>query len=394
MQLTPEKRFLSRCVRAVLYEEPVAHDEFPRLSWADVSADAKRHQVAPLVYEVIQGPDLEHRIPQEVRSELLLEYHRTGMRNEFIHQRVAEILAEAERKGVEVMLLKGAVLLRSGYSRLEHRTLGDVDLLVRERDFRGLREALEGLGYQSAVPDLCDADLPRYAQCVEQVRFASQRIPPVEVHFRLVNMGVAAAEEPAWHDAEPMDFDGLTVRRPSPERFLLHLCLHAQQHAFAVLRLLVDIAVWHRAHPLDTDRFVALARRYHLATPAFYALTYTADMIGLPESELTRTLLRPTKWKRRRFEYLWRDRKIRCLQSTLGSRESELPRAYLLGDAPLSQRAAFLWSVLMPPGRWFDSGKLACVADAGSIARRRLQHLGRVLGGAWKGILGTAGRKR
>ena len=201
-------------------------------------------------------------------------------------------------------------------------------------------------------------------------------------HFRLLNTGVATAREPAWDDAEPFEFAGVTVSRPSPERFLLHLCLHAQQHAFALLRLFVDIAVWHRAHPIAADHFAALARRHHLATPAYYALTYTDDLLGLPGSEGLRMLLRPPVWKRRLFERVWHDRQVRCLQATLGPQEAELPRAFLLGEAPLREKTVFLWNVLLPPSRWLGSSNR-------SATRRRMRHVSRILSEVRQGLLGT-----
>lgn len=382
MNLTTEDSFLLRCVRAGLGGEPVEHGEVARVDWETICDIAEQHQVQPLVYKAVKEGGCENRLPADVRNAFLLEYHRTGMRNGFIEQRIGDILHEALRKGIQVMLLKGVVLAYSTYARPEHRGLGDVDLLIREDDFRGFREILGNFGYRTSLPELGDRDLPRYAHCVRQIRFQSRTVPPVEVHFRLLNMGVPSRREPAWDDAEPFEFAGGTVSRPSPERFLLHLCLHAQQHAFALLRLFVDIAVWHRAHSVDVDRFVTLAHRHHLATPAYYALSYTADLLGLLDSKLLRGRLRPPAWKRRLFERLWRDEQVRSLKALLGPMEAELPRAFLLGEAPLRDKGVFLWNVLLPPSGWLDSSN-------GSATRRRLRHLGRILSEARKGLLGT-----
>ena len=382
MNLTTEDSFLLRCVRAGLGGERIDRDEIPHLDWARVRGMAERHQVQPLVYEAIREGGYEDRLPADVRNALLLEYHRTGMRNGVIEHRVGHVLHQAAGKGIEVMLLKGAVLAYGTYVRPEHRGFGDVDLLVREGDFAGLREILEGFEYRTSLPELRERNLPRYAHCFRQIRFHSRTVPPVEVHFRLLNTGVATAREPAWDDAERFEFAGATTSRPSPERFLLHLCLHAQQHAFALLRLFADIAVWHRAHSMDAGRFVALARRHHLATAAYYALAYTADLLGLPDSEPLRGRLRPPAWKRRLFERLWRGQQVRSLKALLGSMEAELPRAFLLGEAPIRQKAVFLWNVLLPPGRWLDSSN-------GSATKRRLRHVGRIVSGAKQGLLGT-----
>ena len=387
MQLTTESSLLLRCVRAGLADEPIDWNETPHPDWAILCNAAQQHRVQPLVYEAFKLGGYEDRLPADVRNALLLEYHRTGMRNGYIEQRIGDMLHEVARKGMEVMLLKGAVLAYRTYARPEHRGLGDVDLLVREQDFRGLREVLEDFGYRTSLPELRNRDLPRYAHCVRQIRFQSKTVPPVEVHFRLLNTGLASETEPAWQDATPFAFGGVQVWHPSTERFLLHLCLHAQQHAFALLRLFADIAVWHRAHSIDAERFVALARRHHLATAAYYALTYTADLLGLPGSERLRMLLRPPVWKRRVFEHLWQDARVRALDADLGAMETELPRAFLLGDAPLHEKAAFLWQVLLPPRAWIASRN-----GHGRGLRRR--HLARIVKGAWRGLGHTKGAAR
>lgn len=382
MILTTEHRCLLLCVRASLDGKPIDPDEIREVDWAILCDAARQHQVQPLVYEAFKLGGYEDRFPSDTRNTLLLEYHRTGMRNEFIRQRIEHVLHEAAGKGIEVMLLKGAVLAFGTYARPELRGFGDVDLLVREEDFAGLREVLGGFEYRATLPVLRDRELPRYAHYVQQIRFHSRTVPPVEVHFRLLNMGVASAREPAWDDAVTFEFGGAQVRHPSPERFLLHLCLHAQQHAFALLRLFSDIAVWYRSQPMDVGRFVALARRHHLATAAYYALTYTADLLGLPDSEPLRGRLRPPAWKRRLFERLWRDQQVRSLKALLGSMEAELPRVFLMGEAPLREKAVFLWNVLLPPARWLDSSN-------GSSTLRRLRHIGRILNGARRSLLGT-----
>lgn len=380
MPLTSEDNLLLQGVRAALSGAPIGVHEFAQsVNWTEFHRTAERHHVGPLVYEAMRDTEFEDRLPQDVRTRLLLEYHRTGMRNGFIHERLADILGEATRRGVDVMLLKGAVLAFEDYARPEHRGLGDIDLLVREHQIKALQEALESSGYHGSVPEVPDRDLPRYAHSVSQLRFTSGKLPPLEVHLRLLNAGVPSATEPAWEDAEPCEFGGVRVFRPSNERFLLHLCLHAQQHTFSMLRLFGDIAVWLRAREIDQERFVFLARQHHLATAAHYALAYTDHLLGLGESESIRKLLRPSAWKRRLFEKLWHDRKIRSLRAQRGPQEAELARAYLFGEAPIRNKARFLWHLLRQPRDWLESG----VKPQQGARRRRFARVCRV---AWKGL--------
>lgn len=381
----PMESFLLLCTRAALsggapVKEP--HRTFP---WERLRAAAERHQAQGLLWETIQRSGWSERVPAETGAALRLEFHRTGLRNRLIQERIAEILAVAERKGIPLLLLKGVVLAWSAYAKPEHRALGDVDLLAREQDFAGLREILAALGYHTQAPCLEAGELPWYAHCYRQIRFAATRVPPIEVHFRLFNLGRPPPSEPAWQDARSISFAGEEALIPSPERFLLHLCLHAQQHGFALLRLLADVGLWQRSVAIDVARFADLARRHRMATVAYYALIYAEEMLGLAATGELRTSLRPSAWKARRFEILWRDRQVRALAVPLRPTEAELPRTFLLGEARLSEKLAFLWRVLFPPRAWLPTEPVPGV-------RRR--HLARVLGGVWRELAGARGSAR
>lgn len=373
--MNEEARLLLQCARSVILGTPVPEAELRGVDWHRVYRAATRHRVQSLVYEAIRGT-CESDLPRDVRESLLLDYHRTGLRNEHTRDLLATILDRAVRQGIEILLLKGAVLAYTAYPRPEHRSLGDIDLLVREQDFFALEEILRELGYASRVPRLPPSELPLYAHCFRQIRFRGRHPPPLEVHFRVLNLGMPSPIESAWGDPEHLGFLGPEVRTPSPERFLIHLCLHAQQHAFAMLRLFIDIAVWLRSRAIDLDCVRDLACRHHLGSTSFYALTYTAEMLETGPGVGAWSGLSPPRWKRRILESVWGDAGVRSLRARLDPNEVELPRVFLLGDAPLREKAAFLWRVLLPPREWLAE------ADPGEVGRRR-RHLARVVRSAW-----------
>jgi hypothetical protein len=358
------------------------YDDLDGIEWTKLFESARRHQVEGLVYDVLDRSGREKDMLAEARMHFVYARHLGGLLHERIRPRVAEILRAAARECIEVMLLKGIVLAYSAYERCEHRGMCDVDILVRERDFTRLRVILGNNGYRTSIPRLDSRDLPWYAHCREQVRFRRRGAVPVETHFRLLNLGMPAAREEAWEDASAHEFAGIRTACPSPERFLLHLCLHAQQHAFSSLRYFVDIAVWNRSHEIDTERFVALARRHHLGAAAFYALTYTADLLGLPGSEAIRARLKPGAWRRGIFEFLWQDRRVRSQRVRAVPGNVELPRAFLLGEAPVREKLVFLWNVLVP---WKKRRELT-----GGHGGSRCKRGGRILVEAWRALAGIA----
>jgi hypothetical protein len=380
-QTRPTEGFLVDCVRAVVTGAGVG-EPFAGLDWTTLWAVAQKHQVHPLLWDALANGPAPASMPAGIRDTFRLEALRHELRHELIAALVARLLAGTRRRGIPLLLLKGTVLARVAYPKAGHRGLGDLDLLVHEQDFAGLRELLEELGYRTLAPSLPAGDLPRYAHCYGQIRFQARRGPPIEVHFRLLNWGMPSATEPAWTDAMELRFQEMPARSPSPERFLLHLCLHAYQHGFALLRLFLDIALWQRAFPVQREPFAALAGRHRLRAGAYYALAYAEDLLQLPGLGDLRSALRPSAWRRRYFEALWQDRRIRALAAAPGLVEEELPRAFLLGEAPLREKLAFLRYVLFPPASW-----LADDATEGGRSR----HLRRVLSGAWRAVRGVPG---
>jgi putative nucleotidyltransferase-like protein len=379
-----EESLLLRCTRAALAGGPLKELP-PSIPWERLRTTAERHQVQGLLWETVQRSPWAEKVPAETGAALRLEFHRHGLRNQMIRKRIVEILATAERKGIPLLLLKGAVLAWSAYANPGHRTLGDVDLLAREEDFAGLREVLAAAGYHTQIPSLEPGDLPWYAHCYRQIRFAAARVPPLEIHFRLLNLGRPPPSEPAWEDARCIPFAGRQALIPSPERFLLHLCLHAQQHGFALLRLLVDVGLWQRTAAIDAGRFAELARRHRLAIAAYYALTYAEEMLGLTGPAELRAHLRPPAWKARCFEILWKDRQVRALAVPLRPAEAELPRAFLLGEASPGDKLAFLRRILFPPRAWL-------AAKPAPAVRRR--HWARLLSAAWRELRTSLGPER
>ena len=356
-------------LRRACRPEPLA-TAAPACDWPLLAHSAERHLVGSLLWQALLDAGSAGLPPEEIRDTLRDHYHLCGLRNQVIRQRIDAIYAGCERKGVPLLLLKGGLLAFSAYSRPELRGMSDLDLLVSERDFQGLREVLEADGYLCTIPSLRPEDLPWYSQCFRQVRFQGRRYPPIEVHFRLFNLGIPAPVEGAWSDARTYAVGWGTVAAPSPERFLLHLCLHAHQHGFGLLRSFVDILRWTRVQTIDGPLLAELARSDHLVPTAAFALRYTAFFLDqCDESGLLERLGIPA-WRRTVFDHLWQGRRVRALHAAQRRAEIELPRVYLLGSAPLRHKIRFLRKALFPPSSWLTGPHRGAA---------RLHHLRRVL---------------
>jgi hypothetical protein len=156
------------------------------------------------------------------------------------HQQAAEAvsrLAEKTRQaGLEILFLKGVPLAQRYYPCPEQRPVRDVDALVHERDLGHLESLLGSLGY---VPARRDAS--------ELAFESSVRLPPVELHWRLVNSGslranLPAQEEDLWRRAATVPVNGVCVSIPGDWDAFRHGCIHAaQHHQFSRLIWLIDL---------------------------------------------------------------------------------------------------------------------------------------------------------
>ena len=155
------------------------------------------------------------------------------------------------RPGIESIVLKGPGLLLVHYPDIGARHVGDVDLLVRERDSERADDAVRGLGARQRDPQL------RYDGA------RAEHAEPGKVHSPLVYTPHGVALE--VHNAQPgearggSDFQGLltrsrtvtwqgrTLRIPSAVDLAAGACLHVFDHHEGrekfVPRLLGDLAV-------------------------------------------------------------------------------------------------------------------------------------------------------
>ncbi len=140
-----------------------------------------------------------------------------------------EILEAFRQAGIDVVLLKGAVLSPIYYPDPLQRPLADLDLLIRPNDVSASRELmLKQLGYRYYSRSAEDEVYLR-GERKENI-WAPDNVHPVEVHFTLreeyAGIGYELAEI-MWRESQERPYWQDTVARiPNPAALLLHVCAH------------------------------------------------------------------------------------------------------------------------------------------------------------------------
>ncbi len=114
------------------------------IDWLGLYRIAQTHKVTPLVYYGIKnlGILLEADVNQKFK-EAIFKYALLDTEREYEIKQILKAFEEAE---IDYAPLKGLVV-RDFYPSTEMRTLGDVDILIRESDIEKASDILTGLGF-------------------------------------------------------------------------------------------------------------------------------------------------------------------------------------------------------------------------------------------------------
>jgi hypothetical protein len=147
--------------------------------------------------------------------------HASRERTKVMLDACVEILAAFRQAGIEVMLLKGAVLAPIIYTDPMQRPLADLDLLIRPQDVAASRAImLHQLGYRYYSRS---AEDEVYLRGERQANiWAPDNVHPVEVHFTLreeyAGIGYELAEVMWRESAERPYWQNTIARIPNPCR--------------------------------------------------------------------------------------------------------------------------------------------------------------------------------
>jgi hypothetical protein len=193
------------------------------------------------------------------------------------------ILVAAAARGIDVAPLKGAHLATAseGGAALRSRAMGDVDFLVRERDYARMLEAMADLGFRPRRPVEAESWL-------HEVGFLADVAPGgallFEVHRALFEpRRLRLDHEAVWARSVPSTVDGAPCRRLAPEDHVVHLCLHAALHRYYHLeRTLGDVEALVRRGGASLALVARRAREWR-ATRATWVV---ADLLDRQAPEL------------------------------------------------------------------------------------------------------------
>jgi hypothetical protein len=274
--------------------------------------------------------------------------------------------------GIQAVVLKGMVLVERLYRIIGLRTVADIDLLVRRRDFVKAVEILEASGWKRY--DLENTlDLEAIADGIPwtlaQTTFQDENGCHLDLHFHLLpytwhRMLYKLDMDAFWEEVQPIPKDKLKgMWDLSPAHTLIHLCLHLAQHGFNSIRHFLDIDLFVRFYSnrpdWDWGKVIRPCQSWSIKSCCYHALEFSRSLFGTPLPEFILKDIDPGVLAKRRMRSILKPEDLLLDHGvSLGRRYAVLAKAGLTDK--VSDLAATAVKLIFPsPGwrRWRYNGK-------------------------------------
>ena len=159
--------FIGQCLsldeHPTFRETIIAQFSEPEYDWNQFIWTCSNHLVLPVIYLKFKKYDLLTYLPEVLAQHLKEIYTLNRTRNEQILLQVKEINAILNLANISPIYMKGTGNLIDGiYSDIGERIIGDIDLLVPEKDFLSAAKCIQNEGYVICIPTSLPSDQKRH----------------------------------------------------------------------------------------------------------------------------------------------------------------------------------------------------------------------------------------
>ena len=255
-------------------------------SGLDISAflaSAAREGLLGLLHARVCATGAANQLPPALVAGLRAGAHRQVVHELAQRVELQRVVAETRRRGLDVLLMKGASLAYHVYPDPAWRVRADADMLIRAADRDGVRACFGDLGY------VCE---PYGSRRLVTYQFYSQRMDEhgvrhlYDVHWKIANpqrFADAMRFDELAEDAVPLPLLGPHARGIGRVHALWLACMHRAAHHYDrdTIVWLYDIHLLMSAlDPEGVARFVGLAERTGIRRICLRALLLARDRFG------------------------------------------------------------------------------------------------------------------
>jgi len=240
------------------------------INWNYINEFSKNHGLSGLIYRNIQNNYKSKWIPNEFLSKIKSEYLRTCIRNSNLNFHYKKLLNFLNQNNIPVIPLKGIFLTEFVYQDFGLRPMCDIDLLIKEKYIKRVKEHLEKNKYNSHAfkrskffnENVLNHHLPAL----------TKGIICFELHYQLCYYTklYSVNINELWHTSVNISNGNNNINIIDTEHLLIYHCFHIHKHMEAgLVRLgqvydILQIVIRYK-YQIDWDRLNYLCNKYNLS---------------------------------------------------------------------------------------------------------------------------------
>ena len=280
-----ESALILACVRAHYNSKDlvdVTRRASDGVAWSKVLSIARRHGIAPLVYESLaRGLQLW---PEDALTELRRDFRQSAANSFLYAAELVRLSNHLQQRSIAALAFKGPTLALLLYGQLSLRTIRDLDLLVAEDQIDPALSALQQCGYEpvsglgGARPSVSGRIRKHILLVHHARRFA------VELHWAIAESSFAfpLRFQDVWTERHTVMVMEQPVATLSREHMFLMMCAHGTNHCWGSLKWICDIAqAVSRSPDLDWHQLLARARALGCHRMLSVGLALARDICGV-----------------------------------------------------------------------------------------------------------------
>jgi hypothetical protein len=272
----PELRMLLYCARTCVDAQGASQIKSlveKDIEWTYLVGTALAHGVMPLLYRSLHAT-CPNAVPKAILEQLREHFYANAGHNLFLAKELLKLLHLLEAHEIPAIPYKGPLLAATIYGNLALREFGDLDILVRERDYQRAQHLLVDQGFRLTIEHEWEAEFTdEYGKVAVDLhrRIAPQEFPsPLTFEYLSKRL-------------QPTTLIGTTVPSLSPKDTLFMLSIQVTKDRFLKLAKVCDVAELLRMHPgLNWAQALTEAKRLGAQRKILFALCLTSNLLGTP----------------------------------------------------------------------------------------------------------------
>ena len=254
--------------------------------WDQLLADALDERAVAIVASVVAAQ--RWQLSREHQSSLNSAHESVMQACLRLERATLELVERLEGVGIEYRLLKGPAVAHLDYPGPAWRSFGDVDVLVRARDYDATVRMLSAVGAHRRSAEVRPGFDRRFGKGVCMVGPDGVQI---DVHRALASgpFGHTIDLDALFGCEDTVSFGGRGFPVLSREHRFVHACVHAALGDVAPrIVALRDVAQLLLTTDLDVDQAIVNARAWRMSSVVAAAIESTWDRFGLEATPVSR----------------------------------------------------------------------------------------------------------